>query len=438
MSAPPQREIVYCHQCENEWYRDENGLQCPECQSEFIEIVEGGNDPRQQQQRQEADSAAEAQHQHPLHDHDPWNAPDPDEEDIEHLRWRREPWDGGGPQRYRATFNRSVDLGGGAGGAAGGGLMGMIGNMVNGLLQQQREQQHQGQQHGHEDPARNQASSPPGSPDRGSDGPQQTRPGTYTRHITGPGYSFTMTASSGSGPRTSALLSPRNANSPQPFNAQPQDMDDLMQQMFSNIGAFPPLPHQGNHQGHNHQGHPHAQAQPNPLLHLLNTLTIPASGGIHGDAVYSQEALDRIVTQLMEQHSSGNAPGPASAAAIKSLPSRALAASEAGDCSICMETVPAGESVTVLPCEHWFHGECIRAWLAEHDTCPHCRMGIMPREGEGVREWGEEARNGVREGRGVAGGDPGAGAAGGSGSGGSAGVFGRMRDAFGGGGGGSA
>ena len=39
-----------------------------------------------------------------------------------------------------------------------------------------------------------------------------------------------------------------------------------------------------------------------------------------------------------------------------------------------------GDTVTVLPCSHWFHHECIRAWLGEHDTCPHCRKGIMPRD----------------------------------------------------------
>ena len=33
------RELVYCHLCENEWYRDEHGLQCPQCESEIVEIV---------------------------------------------------------------------------------------------------------------------------------------------------------------------------------------------------------------------------------------------------------------------------------------------------------------------------------------------------------------------------------------------------------------
>jgi len=34
------REVVFCHQCAHEWYRDDhNGLDCPRCQTEVTEIV---------------------------------------------------------------------------------------------------------------------------------------------------------------------------------------------------------------------------------------------------------------------------------------------------------------------------------------------------------------------------------------------------------------
>jgi predicted amidophosphoribosyltransferase len=45
-SAPPQnqrsaahRDMMFCHECADEWYRDEQGLTCPECGSDFTEIV---------------------------------------------------------------------------------------------------------------------------------------------------------------------------------------------------------------------------------------------------------------------------------------------------------------------------------------------------------------------------------------------------------------
>lgn len=32
-------DLVFCHSCQNEWARDRHGLQCPECQSDFVEVV---------------------------------------------------------------------------------------------------------------------------------------------------------------------------------------------------------------------------------------------------------------------------------------------------------------------------------------------------------------------------------------------------------------
>jgi Zn finger protein HypA/HybF involved in hydrogenase expression len=39
LDATGDREVVYCHACAHEWYRDEHGLICPSCQGEITEIV---------------------------------------------------------------------------------------------------------------------------------------------------------------------------------------------------------------------------------------------------------------------------------------------------------------------------------------------------------------------------------------------------------------
>lgn len=270
-----------------------------------------------------------------------------------------------------------------------------------------------------------------------------------------------MTFNGGAGPN---FPTPRNANGPQPYNPQPELIDHMMAQMFANIGAFPP--------GQRGGVYGPAGNQPSPPMFLaggggqlmpINLFDLILSGGAGGprlgDTVFSQEDLDRVITQLMEQHQTGNAPGPATDAAIKSLPTRPLASTDQdettgkADCSICMDEVPLGDPVTVLPCAHWFHRECVTAWLREHDTCPHCRQGIMPREQEGeqrAREASEAPMNDMNrpefqgprqsdfalraeesarsEGR------PNGGSRRESGGGG---LLGRMRDAFGGGGGGS-
>ena len=100
-----------------------------------------------------------------------------------------------------------------------------------------------------------------------------------------------------------------------------------------------------------------------------------------GDAVYSQEAFDRIMTQLMEQQNGSTAPPPASDEAIRSLGKKKVDREMLGEdgkaeCSICMDNVELGSEVTFLPCNHWFHGDCVISWLKEHDTCPHCRKPI--------------------------------------------------------------
>lgn len=38
-SVKQARDMVYCHECSARWYRDEDGVECPKCQSEVVEIV---------------------------------------------------------------------------------------------------------------------------------------------------------------------------------------------------------------------------------------------------------------------------------------------------------------------------------------------------------------------------------------------------------------
>ena len=113
-------------------------------------------------------------------------------------------------------------------------------------------------------------------------------------------------------------------------------------------------------------------------LALLSTLL---NFDRHGDAVYSQEELDRVISQLVEQNMGGTAPPPASQNAISSLPKKPVDKEMLGhegkaECSICMDPVEIGTEVTVLPCTHWFHYNCIEMWLNQHNTCPHCRRPI--------------------------------------------------------------
>jgi E3 ubiquitin-protein ligase RNF115/126 len=199
---------------------------------------------------------------------------------------------------------------------------------------------------------------------------------------------------------TSGPIRPRDADGPQPGGPPVEDIatyaptqnppngrslflvsirapPDQLPRLIGNL--FGAMGEPGDHD-HDPRG---PGMPPNPFPGLLASLLNPANAR-QGDAVYSQEALDRIISTLMEQHPTSNAPGPASPDAISSLPKKKLDEKMLGpelkaECSVCMDDVHLGDEVVLLPCTHWFHEQCASMWLSEHNTCPICRKGI---EGE--------------------------------------------------------
>ncbi|OAA80856.1 hypothetical protein LEL_00401 [Akanthomyces lecanii RCEF 1005] len=83
------REVVYCHACCFEWYRDEFGLECPSCQSDITELVSLENDPRRVHDDDSDDSEDDSVHDpesHGNHHADEDDDSDPEVADIdEHM-----------------------------------------------------------------------------------------------------------------------------------------------------------------------------------------------------------------------------------------------------------------------------------------------------------------------------------------------------------------
>lgn len=136
----------------------------------------------------------------------------------------------------------------------------------------------------------------------------------------------------------------------------------------------------------------------NPIFNLIQAIT--GSQGNPNDFVTSEEAFARVMTRLMDETRTGNAPPPASEAAIDALPKQNAGTDQLGDtgkaeCSICMEMVTKETQIAILPCKHWFHPECAKSWLIEHDTCPICRAGIAPNDdsGQPLRSPGQAPRH---------------------------------------------
>ncbi|XP_036098159.1 E3 ubiquitin-protein ligase DZIP3 isoform X4 [Molossus molossus] len=56
-------------------------------------------------------------------------------------------------------------------------------------------------------------------------------------------------------------------------------------------------------------------------------------------------------------------------------------------CVICHENL-SPENLSVLPCAHKFHSQCIRPWLMQQGTCPTCRLHVLlPEEFPGHSSW---------------------------------------------------
>ncbi|GME42725.1 Zinc finger RING-type protein [Neofusicoccum parvum] len=193
--------MVFCHQCENEWYRDEHGLTCPDCHSEFTEIIEPDHDPRDD--HLDLDDDFEEEHD-PFHQHNPWNAPDPEEGVPDEagippgIRLQRN-----GPNSYSITGTWSTSFGGPRGQTHTHGNVGDPNALVNPLF-------------------RNFAQMMQGitgaPPPRGEQqqGQGETQPGSSAREETraGSGSHYTYTST--------ARLFPRDANNPGP-HVEPTD-----------------------------------------------------------------------------------------------------------------------------------------------------------------------------------------------------------------------
>ncbi|KAK7567005.1 hypothetical protein IWX91DRAFT_285841 [Phyllosticta citricarpa] len=350
------RDMVFCHECQNEWYRDEHGLACPSCHSEFTEIIEADHDPRDDHIAR--DSLEDDDDD--LIAHNPWAVPDPEEQ-------APRPHDFGngfslrrsGPNSYSitGTWTTAIDGRRVAGGDEGTvqdpllrNFVSMMENITGGTFRAPNA--HQGGQQ--------------------ADGSHRDRSASPEENRTRGGPRLTYTSS--------AQLFPRDANNPGPHVVP---FDNLHQVIASLLTA--PTFDSGNGGDY---------GRPAPAFTRLFARLL---GHAPGDFV-DEEDFDRIMSQLMEQHVSGDAPGPASEATIAALPKKSLTRDMVGgkdlpddfpdselkgECSICIEGVQIGEEVAVLPCGHWFHHSCISAWLREHDTCPHCRKGVEKKEGTG-------------------------------------------------------
>ncbi|KAK4101127.1 hypothetical protein N658DRAFT_496827 [Parathielavia hyrcaniae] len=348
--ARRDQETMYCHACHHQWQGNAESIECPACRSASTEIIDLANDPRHFHNRQPAQETASSIATPAAAMANPEPAPAPRAHGASESSTTASP-----PANTNTPLNNNTQSSTGTT------------NSGNG------------------------------------DAPRRRRGSTFHFFVPQLTFTFVTTSSAPSSalnpPLPPAFYTmhfhpipmdpPPTANNTPPTTSSGEANTDNN----NNTHASTTQPHQPS-ESHLHQQPPPigpfpADAPPagSPvsfITSLMTSLFNPAAAAIYGDAVYSQEAFDRIMTQLRDQVPPGGAP-PASQAALGRLRTREVdekmlvgAGSEDGKakCVVCVDDMVKGDKAAVLPCDHFFHEECVVPWLKLHGTCPMCRRSV--------------------------------------------------------------
>ncbi|KAF6252013.1 hypothetical protein COO60DRAFT_1704488 [Scenedesmus sp. NREL 46B-D3] len=106
-----------------------------------------------------------------------------------------------------------------------------------------------------------------------------------------------------------------------------------------------------------------------------------AGGGAAAAAQQLRPACAAVPPAAVKASGAGGAAGTGSTGGTAASQDNNLAAvrdDDAPSCTVCLGEYAAGELVRQLPCGHEFHQACIDQWMANHGTCPICRMPLWP------------------------------------------------------------
>ncbi|KYK69026.1 zinc finger, C3HC4 type (RING finger) domain-containing protein [Toxoplasma gondii TgCatPRC2] len=183
---------------------------------------------------------------------------------------------------------------------------------------------------------------------------------------------------------------------------QQEEARRMMRSVFGTSVGQRPL-------GHGAQGAdgPAQNAGQAPFIQIGNlvmqALNQALSGGAAAGLGVGEDAMDQILTMIMQNDVNRYGSPPAAASVIRSLREETLTeeqAREAGPCAICQEDYRREDIVHRLTedasqCSHVFHRQCIIPWLEQHNSCPVCRFEL-PTDDAAYNQRRAELRNRVR------------------------------------------
>ena len=92
--------------------------------------------------------------------------------------------------------------------------------------------------------------------------------------------------------------------------------------------------------------------------------------------------FDNIITHLMLHDTNRYGNPPASKKAVEKLKKYKINEEKIKEfgfenaCAVCKDEFNIGEECLSMPCNHYFHGNCLMPWLKERNSCPVCRYEL--------------------------------------------------------------
>ena len=92
--------------------------------------------------------------------------------------------------------------------------------------------------------------------------------------------------------------------------------------------------------------------------------------------------LDNIINHIMLHDTNKYGNPPAAKKAVESLKKYKINEEKIKEfgfensCAVCKDEFNIGEECLSMPCNHYFHGDCLIPWLKERNSCPVCRYEL--------------------------------------------------------------
>ena len=96
----------------------------------------------------------------------------------------------------------------------------------------------------------------------------------------------------------------------------------------------------------------------------------------------NSDNLDNIISHIMLHDTNKYGNPPAAKKAVESLKKYKINEEKIKEfgfensCAVCKDEFNIGEECLSMPCNHYFHGDCLIPWLKERNSCPVCRYEL--------------------------------------------------------------